>query len=49
MTLIPFLRDHPAPTETEIREALSGHLCRCTGYANIVAAVQRVVKYEGAR
>ena len=45
MTLIPFLRDHPAPAETEIREVLSGHLCRCTGYANIVAAVQRVVRY----
>jgi aerobic carbon-monoxide dehydrogenase small subunit len=49
MTLIPFLRDHPAPTEPEIRDALSGHLCRCTGYANIIAAVQRVVKYEDAR
>jgi carbon-monoxide dehydrogenase small subunit len=45
MTLIPFLRDHPAPAEAEIREVLSGHLCRCTGYANIVAAVQRVVRY----
>lgn len=44
MTLIPFLRDHPAPAESEIREVLSGHLCRCTGYANIVAAVQRVVR-----
>ncbi len=43
MTLVPFLRDHPAPAEAEIREALSGHLCRCTGYANIVAAVQRAV------
>ncbi|MGQ0704472.1 MAG: (2Fe-2S)-binding protein [Gemmatimonadales bacterium] len=40
MTLIPFLRDHPNPGETEIREALSGNLCRCTGYANIVKAVQ---------
>ena len=49
MTLIPFLRDHPTPTEAEIREALSGHLCRCTGYANIITAVQRVVKYEAAR
>ena len=49
MTLIPFLRDHPAPTEPEIRDALSGHLCRCTGYANIIAAVQRVVKYQAAR
>ena len=41
MTLVPWLRDHPAPDELEIREALSGNLCRCTGYANIVAAVQR--------
>lgn len=40
MTLVPFLRDHPSPSEEEIRGALSGNLCRCTGYANIVAAVQ---------
>jgi carbon-monoxide dehydrogenase small subunit len=41
LTLIPWLKDHPDPAEAEIREALSGNLCRCTGYANIVAAVQR--------
>jgi carbon-monoxide dehydrogenase small subunit len=40
MTLVPFLRDHPSPTEDEVREALSGNLCRCTGYANIVTAVK---------
>jgi len=40
MTLVPFLRDHPDPDEREIREALSGNLCRCTGYQNIVAAVR---------
>ena len=40
MTLAPFLRDHPHPDEREIREALSGNLCRCTGYQNIVAAVR---------
>jgi len=40
MTLVPFLRDHPSPNEREIREALSGNLCRCTGYQNIVAAVR---------
>ncbi len=40
MTLIPFLRDHPDPDERAIREALSGNLCRCTGYQNIVAAVR---------
>ena len=40
MTLIPFLAQNPHPGETEIREALSGNLCRCTGYVNIVKAVQ---------
>jgi aerobic carbon-monoxide dehydrogenase small subunit len=40
LTLIPFLRDHPKPNEDAIRHALSGNLCRCTGYHNIVAAVQ---------
>jgi carbon-monoxide dehydrogenase small subunit len=38
MTLTEFLREHPAPTETEVRVALSGNLCRCTGYQSIVAA-----------
>ena len=37
-TLTAFLRDHPDPTEREIREAISGNICRCTGYQNIVAA-----------
>ena len=40
MTLTCFLRDHPDPTEAEIREALAGNLCRCTGYKNIVAAAR---------
>jgi len=40
MTLIPFLNDNPNPNETQIREALSGNLCRCTGYQNIVKAVK---------
>jgi aerobic-type carbon monoxide dehydrogenase small subunit (CoxS/CutS family) len=40
MTLVPFLRDTPHPDERAIREALSGNLCRCTGYQNIVAAVR---------
>jgi aerobic carbon-monoxide dehydrogenase small subunit len=39
MSLEPFLRDHPAPTEEEVREALAGNLCRCTGYEAIVEAV----------
>jgi carbon-monoxide dehydrogenase small subunit len=39
MTLLPFLDENPDPSETEIREALSGNLCRCTGYQHIVDAV----------
>lgn len=39
MTLVPFLRENAAPEEAEVRDILSGHLCRCTGYANIVEAV----------
>ena len=35
------LRDNPHPSEQEIREGLEGNLCRCTGYENIVRAVQR--------
>jgi carbon-monoxide dehydrogenase small subunit len=38
MTLVEFLRDHPNPTEEEVRVAISGNLCRCTGYQGIVAA-----------
>jgi carbon-monoxide dehydrogenase small subunit len=34
-----FLRRNPQPTEAEVRDALSGHLCRCTGYQNIVDAI----------
>jgi carbon-monoxide dehydrogenase small subunit len=40
MTLTPFLDENPDPTEEEIREAISGNLCRCTGYQNIVEAVK---------
>jgi len=39
MTFEAFLRDHPDPSEEEIRDTLSGNLCRCTGYHNIVKAV----------
>lgn len=41
MTLVDFLNEHPNPSESEIREAISGNLCRCTGYANIVKAVEQ--------
>jgi carbon-monoxide dehydrogenase small subunit len=40
MTVIPFLEQNPDPTEDEIRHALSGNLCRCTGYQHIVDAVR---------
>jgi carbon-monoxide dehydrogenase small subunit len=39
MTIYEFLDENPSPSEDEIRERLSGNLCRCTGYQNIVAAV----------
>jgi carbon-monoxide dehydrogenase small subunit len=39
------LTDNPAPTDAEIREALSGNLCMCTGYVNIVRAVQRAAEH----
>jgi len=39
MTLVPFLKQNPNPTEDEIRHAISGNLCRCTGYQHIVDAV----------
>jgi aerobic-type carbon monoxide dehydrogenase small subunit (CoxS/CutS family) len=41
MTLVPFLEKNPQPSAEEIRAAISGNLCRCTGYHNIVRAVQR--------
>ena len=40
MTLVPFLKQNPNPTEDEIRHAISGNLCRCTGYQHIVDAVK---------
>jgi len=38
ITLDAFLKKHPNPTEVEIRSAISGNICRCTGYQSIVAA-----------
>jgi len=40
VSVTAFLRDHPNPTDREIREALSGNLCRCTGYQGIINAVR---------
>ena len=44
MTLTEFLRENPDPSESEVREALSGNLCRCTGYQGIVAAALDAAK-----
>ncbi|MDP7259638.1 MAG: (2Fe-2S)-binding protein [Anaerolineales bacterium] len=46
MTLLPFLEENPHPSEQEIRAALSGNLCRCTGYQHIVDAVKLYVRRE---
>ena len=43
-TLIEFLHDNPDPTEQEVRIAISGNLCRCTGYQNIVIATLAAAK-----
>ena len=40
LTSVALLRRNPRPTEADIRHAISGNLCRCTGYVNIVKAVQ---------
>ena len=47
MSLTELLSDCPTPTETEVRETLTGHLCRCTGYAGAVKAA--LAAAEGAR
>jgi carbon-monoxide dehydrogenase small subunit len=44
LTSVALLEDNPNPTEEEIRWALSGQICRCTGYTNIVKAVQYAAK-----
>jgi carbon-monoxide dehydrogenase small subunit len=49
MTSVALLERNPAPSEQEIRRAISGNLCRCTGYVNIVKAVQYAArKLSGA-
>ena len=47
MTFEAYLKENPRPSEAEVREVLSGNLCRCTGYQNIVAAVMKAAG-EGA-
>ena len=47
MTACALLAENPSPSEGEIREAISGNLCRCTGYVNIVKAIQHVAGKQG--
>jgi carbon-monoxide dehydrogenase small subunit len=47
-TVTAYLREHPDPTREEAREAISGNLCRCTGYVNIVDAVERAAELLAA-
>src|SRR5262245_47518047 len=49
MAAVDLLRENPSPTEAEIRDGLSGNLCRCTGYQNIVRAVQAASGGAAAR
>lgn len=52
VSMTSFLRDNPHPTEAEVRVALAGHLCRCTGYQGMIEAVlacaQSAVTHEAA-
>jgi 4-hydroxybenzoyl-CoA reductase subunit alpha len=49
MTTLDFLKENPTPTTEEIREAISGNLCRCTGYVKIVDAIESYVKDENTQ
>jgi len=49
MTGVDLLRKYPLATDAEIREGLSGNLCRCTGYENVVKAIRVVVDAEHGR
>ena len=44
VSVTAFLRDHPDPDDEAIREALSGNLCRCTGYQGIINAVRQAAR-----
>ena len=44
ITAVELLRENPKPSEAEVREAISGNICRCTGYQNIVKAVQQAAE-----
>jgi carbon-monoxide dehydrogenase small subunit len=49
MNALDFAKSHPNPTEEEVREALEGNLCRCTGYHNIVKSIMAGAKAMGGK
>jgi carbon-monoxide dehydrogenase small subunit len=50
MAAVSYLKENPTPTEEEVRLALEGNLCRCTGYQNIVKAILDAAReMSGAR
>ena len=49
ITAVELLRENPDPSEQEINQAISGNLCRCTGYVNIVRAIRRAADTGSAR
>jgi carbon-monoxide dehydrogenase small subunit len=44
MAAASYLKEHPSPSESDVRLALEGNLCRCTGYQNIVDAIEAVAR-----
>jgi len=48
MAAVSYLEENPKPTEAEVRLALEGNLCRCTGYKNIVSAIRWAAEHEAA-
>lgn len=46
LSTVALLNENPDPTETEIRDALRGNICRCTGYTKIIDAVMRAKEYR---
>jgi carbon-monoxide dehydrogenase small subunit len=49
ITAVEFLRENPDPSEEEIRVAISGNLCRCTGYVNVVRAISAAAEAIAAK
>jgi len=46
LSALALLRKNPNPTEEEIRQGISGNLCRCTGYAKIIRSIQDVSAFK---